>query len=802
MNQADRTEPMDAEGDRPAPGTALARMTEASARITESLELDSVLQGVVDGACSLTGARLGAITLLDQAGLPAAFISSGLSEAEHQLLLNLPEGMQFSQHLTDLTEPLRVADFSAYTRAAGLPEFGPPLGPTSAFLSLPIWHLGRRVGNIYLSDKDGEFSAEEEGVLSLFAAQAALAIANARRYREEQQMRASLETLVETSPVGVVVFDAASGALTSINREALRIVDQLRDPDQEPEQLLEALTYWRADGSEVTLQGSTLLDGLNSGATVRAEEIAIQVPDGRRVNTIINATPIPSPEGGVASVVVTMQDLAPIKEANRQRAEFLGLVSQELLAPLTSIKGSAAAVQEDLARLDLTKARQFFNIIEWQADRMRRQIADLVEVARIEAGTLFLTPEPTELASLVDQAAAAFGASGAEHPLHLELADDLPRVSADRQRALQVLDHLLANAASYSPEGSPVTISARRAGPYVEVCVADQGRGLAAQPLPLLFRQFSRREPNADAGGGESLGLAVCQGIVEAHGGRIWAENDGPGLGSRFLFTLPVAEESSQRRGIAPRRRGRPPSGGLGRILVLDDDPQAVWHIRNTLSEAGYSLSVGWEEDELERLIALERPHLVLLGGVQAGTDRLNLIKRVMMLTEAPLILLSGPGSNRDQELAQAFEAGADDYIVTPFSPSELAARVGAALRRREAPTAMLSRSSFELDGLAIDYGLRRVTLDGRALALTKTEYRLLCEFALYPGQTLSREHLMRRVWSARDAEDQRVVRAYVKRLRRKLGDSASEPRFIFNEPRLGYRLGASREPQAPPSGS
>ena len=166
-------------------------------------------------------------------------------------------------------------------------------------------------------------------------------------------------------------------------------------------------------------------------------------------------------------------------------------------------------------------------------------------------------------------------------------------------------------------------------------------------------------------------------------------------------------------------------------------------------------------------------------------------------LTDAPLLLLSGPGPDRDRELAQAFEAGADDSIVTPFSPTELVARVGAALRRRDAPERMPPRASFELDGLAIDYSQRRVTLDGRALALTRTEYRLLCELALYQGQALSREHLMRRVWSARDSADLGVVRAYVKRLRRKLGDDASEPRFIFKEPRIGYRLGPARRADA-----
>ena len=635
----------------------------------------------------------------------------------------------------------------------------------------------------------------------MFASQAALVIANARRYREEQRARADLETLVNTSPVGVVVFDAGTVVPSLINREALRIVNGLRNPDQSPEQLLEILTFRRADGREVSLKEYPLARVLRSGETVRAEEIVIQVPDGRRVNTIVNATPIPSDDGGVASVVVTLQDLGPMKELGRQRAEFLGLVGQELLAPLTSIKGSASAVLEDLARLDAAKVRQFFSIIEWQADRMRGLIWDLLEVARIEAGTLFLTPEPTDLASLVGQARASFLEGGTGNPVEVDLPPDLPQVAADRQRALQVLDRLLSNAAGYSPEESIITVSARREGPHVAVCVADRGRGIPSQPLPLLFHRHSRREA-VDGGrrsGAENLGLAVCRGIVEAHGGRIWAESEGPGLESRFIFTLPVAEENGPLgagpagRSSAGRRRA---ARGQGRVLVVHEDPQMLWHVRGTLAEAGYTPVVAPDPEEVERLIAMERPHLVLLDPALSGADGLRLMERVLQLTDAPVVLLSRPGAGRNPDLAQAFEAGADDYIVEPFSPTELVARVGAALRRREAPQRDSYRESFQLGELAIEYVQRRVTVGDQAVDLTDTEYRLLCELAVNEGRTLSREHLMRRVWSARESADSRVVRAYVKRLRRKLGESADEPRFIFNEPRAGYRLGPPREKQ------
>ena len=765
-------------------------MGQASIRITETLDLDTVLRSVVDGACSLTGACHGGLTILDDAGQLQHFIASGLPSEEHQLVVGLPGGLEFFEHMGGLPEPLRVADLSAYARTVGLPAIGPPLGSVAAFLGVPIKHLGHRVGNLYLADKEGAaaFTPEDERVLVFFASQAALAVANTCHHQEVQQARTDLETLVNTSPVGVVVFDARTGAPLLFNREAQRIVDGLRDPDQSLEQLLEVLTFQRADGRETSLEMYSLIRVLNSGETIRAEEIVLTVPDGRRVTTLVNATPNLSEEGGVASVVVTMQDLAPMKELGRQQAEILDMVSQELLTPLTSIKGSATAVLEDLARLDLTKARQFFSIIEWQSDRIRALIWELLEVARIEAGTLILTPEPTDLASLVGQARASFLEGGANNPVEVDLPSDLPWVMADRQRVLQVLDRLLANAADYSAEGAVVTVNARREDPHVAVCITDQGRGLPFQPLPLLFR----RPPNGRRGttsgtGRDVLSLAVCRSIVEAHGGRIWVENDGAGLGARFLFTLPMAEEAASRRASADARRA---VRGQGRVLVVDDDPQMLWHMRNTLTEAGYTLIVTWDPEEVERLIRVERPHLVLLALTLPGTDGLELMQRVLKVTDAPVVVLSEPV----QDPALAFEAGADDYITKPFSPTELVARVGAALRRREAPDREAHQESFQLEELTIDYVRRRVTVGDRVVELTATEYRLLCELAVNAGQVLNREHLMSRVWSVREAADFSVVRAYVKRLRQKLGESAANPQYIFNEPRVGYRLGPAKE--------
>ena len=354
------------------------------------------------------------------------------------------------------------------------------------------------VGNFFLAEKEAgrEFTSEDEEVLVLFASQAVTAIANARTHRAEQRARADLEALVDTSPVGVVVFDARTGHPVSLNREAKRIVGGLRGPGRSTEQLLELMTVRRADGREMALGEFPLSREIGSAETVRAEEIVLSVPDGRSVTTLVNATPIHAEDGTVESMVVTLQDLAPLEELERLRAEFLGMVSHELRTPLTSIKGSTATVLGGSRVFGLAEMLQFFRIIDEQAEHMSGLIGDLLDVGRIDSGTLSVSPEPSEVAALVDQARNTFLSGGARHTVLIDLPPDLPRVMADRQRIVQVLNNLFSNAARHAPESSPIRVAAERDGVYVAVSISDQGRGIELDRLPHLFRKY--------AGGGGS----------------------------------------------------------------------------------------------------------------------------------------------------------------------------------------------------------------------------------------------------------------------------------------------------------
>ena len=321
-----------------------SKLSRALVRISASLDLDTVLREVVDSARAVTGARFGVITAIDDRARPHRFLASGVAPEDHRQPADWDDGRRLFDHLRKLPGPLRVGDLAGYVRRLGL---GPTVLSGSSLQATPIRHQGVHLGSLVLVGKEGgrEFTDDDEEMLVLFASQAAAAIANARAYRDELRARAKLEALVETSPVGVVLFDARTGGLVSWNREATRIVEGLKMRDRPIEQLLEIVTSRGADGREVDLtEDPAISEELRRGETLRNEEIVLSVPDGRSVRTLVNVTPIHAVDGGVEFVVVTMQDLAPFEELERMRTEFLAIVSHELRTPLTSIKGCAGAV--------------------------------------------------------------------------------------------------------------------------------------------------------------------------------------------------------------------------------------------------------------------------------------------------------------------------------------------------------------------------------------------------------------------------------------------------------------------------
>ncbi|MXZ26616.1 MAG: hypothetical protein F4Y80_17490 [Caldilineaceae bacterium SB0665_bin_21] len=335
-----------------------------------------------------------------------------------------------------------------------------------------------------------------------------------------------LDVLLNAVPVGMVVFDVATGRPRYFNQETRRIVDSLADPDQSLEALLEVLTFHRLDGRKISLSEFFSAQVLSAGEMVRAEEMVLQVPDGRQITTLINAIPVPDAEGGVATMVVTLQDMTPLEDLARQRSEFVALVGRELRAPVTSIKGAAAAALRTVDMRDLGEALQLFHIINDQVDRILDLISDLTDAARLDAGDLSMSPEPSDVGMLLAQARAAFLSAGGRNHVCLDLPPDLPRVMADFRRIVQVLGNLLSNAERCSPDAAAIRIGAAAEGLEVAISVTAAGSEVPPEHLRCLFRKFGDPKDGGRLAGAPGWAWPIAE---------VWWRPTGAASGSRAV---------------------------------------------------------------------------------------------------------------------------------------------------------------------------------------------------------------------------------------------------------------------------
>ncbi len=772
----------------------LSKLSEASLRISESLDTSAVLQEVIDSARALTGAQYGVLLTYSEAGEVRDSFTSGMTYEQSARIPQPPAGYGLLGYMSELRWPLRLRDIASHPRSVGFPENHPPM---KTLLGMPIYHRKVHVGNIFLTEKEGgeDFTAEDEEIITLFSSQAAAAIYNTRRYEQESQARNDLEAIINISPVGVMVIDALTADVTAINAEAIRIIGDLGAPDTafqrvSLEQFATLVTLCRADGTEIPLGGDPMARVLQSGETVRAEEIIVYRADGKSISTLVNAAPITSDDGSIASVVVAFQDLAPLEELERLRSEFLGLVSHELRTPLSTIKGSTSALLSIADPINQTEPLQLLRIIDQQADLMRGQINSLIELTHIEAGTLPVALEAVNVAEVIDDASKEFW-RGNLSTFTWDISPDIPKISADRQRVSQVLKNLLSTASKHSPEDSAITVTASRDDVYVAISVSTDGGRLISTEPHQLFQKLSKNHPQdtASAGiGGDGLALAICKGIVEVHGGRLRAERGNHGRGITFTFTIPMAVEAEAApENQLPVGTFEASQNGNSRILIAIKETRMVGAMRRALTRAGHSTSATFDLTDVDRLIAEEKPHLVFLDMTSPNRESFESLQRISADFGIPVLCLCEGGD--EETVVRAFNVGADGYLTAPFSPTELVARVNASLRSRttyrqaEAPQGYVARD------LTINYEGRTVSVSGQQIQLTATEYKLIFELSSSAGRILTQDELLQRVWGPEYTGESQLLRSYIKSLRQKLRDNARQPTYIFTEHGIGYRM-------------
>jgi signal transduction histidine kinase/ActR/RegA family two-component response regulator len=381
--------------------------------------------------------------------------------------------------------------------------------------------------------------------------------------------------------------------------------------------------------------------------------------------------------------------LAQVNEELRRldelKSEFLAVMSHELRTPLTAIIGYSRLLTRQVHGPLTPKQLEHQEAIFRSAQRLSDLINDLLDVSRLEAARVELSPRPTDARHVVQQAMSVVHAAAEAKQIRLASAmpNDLPLVQADPSRLHQIVVNLLGNAVKFTPAGGSVRVEGGDTTGHAWIAVEDSGVGIAPNQLAQIWDPFFQAEsPLERRHGGSGLGLTIVRRLVELHGGLVRAESEGVNHGSRFTFTLPLAAMPA-----APPRPSEadadvePVLAGC-RVLIVEDEPQNQALMRTVVEDmlGGSARLCGDGERAVQQAIA-QPPALILLDLMLPGVSGWQVARRLREAPETrsvPIVAVSALA--RSQERETALHAGCDAFVVKPFTPDELAQVVSTVL--------------------------------------------------------------------------------------------------------------------------
>ncbi len=504
------------------------------ASASEPVSLRDVLLRLVQLACEVTGARYGALGVLDRDHRRLKdFIYWGMGEETARAIGHFPTGRGLLGAVIREGGTIRIANMAEDPRSEGFPAGHPPM---TSFLGVPL-RLGADVfGNFYVADKQStlEFTAADEHLLERFSGQASLTVAYARQLEDEERLL--LQAVIEHAPYGLAYFPADPRAEPFGNPAARRMLGRITRADH-PDRTYELKD---ADGRPLTTDTLPVVRALRDDVVINLEAI-IERHDGASFHGQISAAPVHSPGGVRLGVVAVYQDISARKELERVREDFAAIVAHDLRTPLQSVLMQLdvllAHASGEASKVPITT----LEMMRRSGHRLERIIRDLLDASRIDARRVVLDRREVDLpdlvSALVDQLRGVLGT----HPVSVEVAGEPPLISADPVRIEQIVTNLLENSNKYSAEGSVirVVIGAERNGAVL--AIQDRGPGIAPDDASHLFDRYFQSRKARDARRGLGLGLYITRGLVEAHGGTITVEST-PEVGSVFRIWLPAAE--------------------------------------------------------------------------------------------------------------------------------------------------------------------------------------------------------------------------------------------------------------------
>lgn len=508
------------------------------------LALEKLLSDTLAQAMELLQADAGAIFVADETARQLVLAShAGMSSEFAAREARLPFGTCMCGHTVEAPDALFLVEDARQDPRC---QIGSCLA--DGFLSLlclPLRAGGRVWGLLRLHGRRrAAFDARESRLLAFIGSQLGLAIQRARLQEQIAQLllrieeeRASFDSLMRGLVDGLVLVGddehiaywnpsaerlLGIPAALAVGRPLSVIGHQVLAAAQDPAPAEEALRR-----------------AVEDVAACPQVEFSLEAPASCTIQARI------FPLAGRGGFGIVLRDVTAERHLDEIKSQLLSTVSHELRTPLASIKGFASTLLRNDVEWDPAVQREFLQIIDQEADRLAELIANLLEMSRIEAGVLRIDREWMDLAPHLLEVVNEMRLKAAGRTFVLDVPEELPPVYADARRIRQVLHNLLENAAKYSTDGE-IRVTVRLNDGEVRVSVSDRGMGIAPDQLQRVFDRFYRVDtPAARRAGGAGLGLSICKGMVEAHGGRIWAEST-LGAGSTFHFTLPINGEDGK----------------------------------------------------------------------------------------------------------------------------------------------------------------------------------------------------------------------------------------------------------------
>jgi len=552
---------------------------------------------------------------------------------------------------------------------AGRPAEAVELQPLTAVTSvaIPLIADTRFLGVVQVASAPGQsFSQIQQTLLHELAIRLAAAIDQAQISIVAQSEQERTRALVDASNDAILMLDS-SGAATMINRRAKYFFG-----------LAERDVIGRGAGQlramfRLIFEDSNAFDAWLTPLLASAEERAvIELKVLRAEPRLLQcfSAPVLDHQERLLGRMLVFRDITREREVEQMKTDFVSIVSHELRTPLTSIRGSLQLVLGRPQQPELApRTRELLDISLKNSERLIRLINDILDISKIEQGSIQLRRvalDPGDLCRTAAQEVEAFAASR-EISIQVIVPGGLPPISADRDRALQILTNLLSNGIKFSDPGQHIELTALASGGAICFAVRDYGRGIAPEDHQLIFEKFHQLDSSLTRNvGGTGLGLPICKALVEEHGGSIWIEST-LGNGATLSFTLPLASNASPV--VASRNDPSQPV-----ILVVDDSATVRETLRQTLENEGYLVAEADGGAAALQLARFLQPKLMTLDVMMPdldGFDVIQVLRNDPLTRDLPVLFISAT-VERERGLA----LGGSGFLTKPFTSTQLLAEV------------------------------------------------------------------------------------------------------------------------------